>query len=342
MNGRMLSRAIHRTSPATIGRDDQDGHAWRQRGEPRVRPGRPSGRRTAAVAGPPPSAPSVGRQDRQRRKARARPWCRRLPDVERPSGPATRPADGQPAGTAEPRRAGAGRGARRQLPASAGGSSSPATRPHPSSPGASWATRGTRRSTRPGCRSIGPPGATGPRSRSGRPSPRGMALEGELADLVLTAMLPTWRRPRGARSARAARLASRRPVRRLARRAGAGRPGRGGRLPDRGRRGRRRGRGGCHPVASLTARSLPRERQKGGTSVVATTFVRCWPSWPSPIRVRRSSSGPGRGSTPSSAPVARRRWSRRSARRPARPWPLVRSSASGSSCAMTRPEAPVR
>ena len=111
--------------------------------------------------------------------------------MERPSGPATRPADGQPAGTAE---------ARREEPGEA-----PVAAPRQR-----WRLVLARDATAPELagRELGdawdaaiaatglpvyrPAGRNRPALAFGAPVPARMVLEGELADLVLTAMLPTW------------------------------------------------------------------------------------------------------------------------------------------------------
>ena len=209
MNGRMLSRAIHRTSPATIVaamRTATRGESGANRRSPGpavgsmnggsgrpCHPSRQGGRRTV----------SDGRRGLVHGAADYQTWN------DRPA-PRPGPRTGSPPGPRSERQEEPGE-APVPLPASAGGSSSPATRPHPSSPGASWATHGTRRSPRPGCRSIGLPGATGQRSRSGRPSradgPRGRA--GRPRPHRDATHLG---RPRGADRQHAARLAPHRPV----------------------------------------------------------------------------------------------------------------------------------
>ena len=339
MNGRMLSRAIHRTSPATMAaaiRTATRGESGANRRSPGPAVGSMNG------GGGRPCHPSRqgGRQDRRRRKARARPWCRRLPDVERPSGPATSPADGQPAGTAE---------ARREEPGEAPVAARPpalAARPRPRrdrtrarrARAGRRVGRGDRRDRAAGlsARRAQPardrirgarPGADGARGRAGRPRPhRDAAHLG---------------RPRVADRLRAARLASHRPVRRLARGAGARRPGRGGRLPDRARRGRR-GRRAQDAIRSLlAARSLPRERQKGGTTVA-------YDLRPLLADLAVAGSGPaGRRPGPdavrsrSLATAARRRWSRRSAARPSASRREALMRAGDASTLWIAPRAPV-
>ena len=190
MNGRMLSRAIHRTSPATMDaamRTATRGESGANRRSPGPAVGsmnggggRPSTHRARAVEGP---------------SATEGAGSSMVPQTTR-RGTTVRPRDQarRRAARSGPRRSVAGSPAKGRwpLPDSAGGSSSPATRPHPSSPGASWATHGTRRSRRPGCRSIDHAGRNRPAIAFGAPVPARMALEGELADLVLSAMLPTW------------------------------------------------------------------------------------------------------------------------------------------------------
>ena len=167
MNGRMLSRAIHRTSPATMAADDEDRDARRERGEPpfagagrrvderrRRKARHPSRQRVEGPSATEGAGSSMVPQTTRRGTRRPRDQARR------------RAAGGSASGSREP-------GQGRPLPDSAGGSSSPATRRRPSSPVASWATRGTRRSRRPGCRSIDRSGRNrGPRSHSGRQSRR--------------------------------------------------------------------------------------------------------------------------------------------------------------------------
>ena len=111
--------------------------------------------------------------------------------MERPPGPATSPADGQPGGSAEERRGEPG-----EAPVAAARQrwrlvlARDATAPELAGRelGDAWdeAIEAT------GLPVYRPPGRNRPAIAFGAPVPARMALEGELADLVLSAMLPTW------------------------------------------------------------------------------------------------------------------------------------------------------
>ena len=111
--------------------------------------------------------------------------------MERPPGPATSPADGQPGGSAEERRGEPG-----EAPVAAARQrwrlvlARDATAPELAGRelGDAWdeAIEAT------GLPVYRPPGRNRPAIAFGAPIPARMALEGELPDLVLSAMLPTW------------------------------------------------------------------------------------------------------------------------------------------------------
>jgi hypothetical protein len=184
--------------------------------------------------------------------------------VERPPGPAISPADGQPGGPAEERRGEPG-----EAPATARQRWRLVLARHATAPelagrelGDAWdeAIEAT------GLPVYRPPGRNRPAIAFGAPVPARMALEGELADLVLSAMLPTW-------AVRESLIRCAPPGWRLIGLFDVwlGAPALAGQVAAADYRieldGFDPGRAEDAIRSVLDARSLPRERQKGGTTV---------------------------------------------------------------------------
>ena len=313
MNGRMLSRAIHRTSPATMVAEIRTATRG-ESGANRRSPG-----------------PAVGSMN----GGSGRPATHRARSVEGPSategaGSSMVPQTTRRGTTVRPRDPAGGGAARRDR---GGASGEPGEAPV-AAPRQRWRLVLARDATAPELagRELGdawdaaiaatglpvyrPAGRNRPALAFGAPVPSRMALEGELADLVLTAMLPTW-------AVRESLIGNAPPGWRLIGLFDVwlGTPALAGQVAAADYRIEIDGvdaaeRGGSHPVGAggpIAAAGAPEGRRRAWPM----TSVRCWPTWPSRIRVRRWSSGSGRGSTRSLATAARRRWSRRSARRPA-------------------------
>ena len=178
MNGRTLSRAIQSSEAGDDRGDDQDGDPRREGREPG--PPATGGRSTNGgrrERGGPTRASAVG--GARDRLGRARPSCRRLPDVDAPSEP-PRPPSARARG-------------------SAGGSSvARAVDAPPTRPARARRRLGDRADrARPGCRVVrgrDRPRPRPPGSRSGRRSPVGHGRRGaSWLDIVLTERLPRWR-----------------------------------------------------------------------------------------------------------------------------------------------------
>ena len=179
MNGRMLSRAIQSSEPDDDRGHDQDGDPRRERHEPRLCPGRPSGSTNGGGG-------QRGRPASQRRRAG--------PSAVGGAGSSIVPQTtrrGRPLETAP---GPAGRGAGRAEPATAApalaAASSPARRGARAGGAASWSTPGRPRSRPPGLPLFRARRAGPARIAFGAPLPAGMALERELADIVLTELCP--------------------------------------------------------------------------------------------------------------------------------------------------------
>ena len=90
-------------------------------------------------------------------------------------------------------RAAGSRGARHVRRASAGASCSPDRPTRPTSAAGSWPTPGSPRSRRSGLPAFVPTGRARARVAFGAPLSVGLVAEAELADIVLTEFEPTWR-----------------------------------------------------------------------------------------------------------------------------------------------------
>ena len=183
MNGRMLSRAIHSTSPATMVADDRARRRAARAARTAIRPGRPFGLTNGGGG---------------RRGHPARPADATGPSATGGAGSSMVPQTTRRGIRLRPRRAVDARGPR-PFRASAGGSSSPATPSARGSAGRELADAWDARSTARDCRVHRPTGKSRRPVAFGAPVPAAIALERELADIVLTELVSSLAGPRGAR-----------------------------------------------------------------------------------------------------------------------------------------------